>query len=79
MEKGERVFLVGKAVNHVHLRLERPDYLEGDSFKLIVSPAGSKEDTLTRLTDGRQEKAIFASRTELRRAAYLLLAELEED
>ena len=79
MEEGERVFLVGKAVNHRHLRLERPDYLEGDTFQLIVSPDGSKEDILTRITDGRQEKAIFASRSELRRAAHLLLAELEEE
>ena len=79
MEKGERVFLVGKAVNHPHLRLERPDYLEGDRLELIVSPAGSTEDTVTRNTDGRQEKAIFASRTELRRAAHMLLAELEEE
>ena len=55
-----RRFLVGSETSDPHVRLERL----GAYGYLIVSPGGSKE-TIWRGPDGRQEKGIPLSRSEL--------------
>ena len=71
-----RRFLIGSETSDPHVRIER----FGRNDYLIVSPDGSK-DTIWRGPDGRQERGIPLSRSELWALAINLLEVLrsEED
>ena len=67
-------FLYGSRTERPHVRMER-DVLDKSKLRLTVSETGSSSASYG--PDGRQEKGIALTPSELRRLAFRLLAELE--
>ena len=69
-----RMFLYGSDTAKPHVRIER-ELHTSNKFRLTVSETGSPPASYG--PDGRSEKGIALTPAELKRLAFLLLAEIE--